>query len=315
MKKVLFIRSDRFGEFLCSLPAIKLVKTNYPQSKVYVLARKPNIELSKDLDFIDYLLEFKQDSFTGYRGARKLAELLKKEAIDCVVVLNPKKEFHLACFLAKVPMRVGYNRKWGFCLNNKIKDKKYQEKKHEVDYNIDLVKLICDKLYVYPIDFPVDNLRRHAAIKGIIDPDKKYIVVHPFTSNPRKKISYEFWKELTTRLKDSCDKEIILVGGDDDKEDSIRYSQNLGVKNITGKMNLRGLASFLKNNCFVFIGLDSGPMHLSSILDKPAVGLFTISNPVRWGPWSKDSLAVKVKDEQFSDDIESIISFVKDKVK
>jgi ADP-heptose:LPS heptosyltransferase len=126
IKNFLFIRSDRLGEFLLSLPAIKLVRINYPQSKIYLLARKENIKLIKDIYFIDYFLEYKEDIFESYKGAFELSNsILKKENIDCVISLNPKKAFHFASFLAKVPLRVGYDRKWGFCLNRKIKDKKY----------------------------------------------------------------------------------------------------------------------------------------------------------------------------------------------
>lgn len=312
MEKILFIRSDRFGEFLCSLPAIKIVKSNYPQSKIYLLARKSNMELSQNLDFIDYLLEYKEESFTGYRGARKLAEILKGENIDCVVILNPKKEFHLASFLARIPVRVGYDRKWGFCLNRKIKDKKYQEHKHEVYYNIDLIKLICSNTALCPITFPVDDLSKHEQIKDVVDLNGKYIVMHPFTSNPQKKVDRVFWETLTKRLKESFKNPIVLIGEEKERKQSVVFEKDWGVKNLTGQFSLRVLAAFLKRNSLVFIGLDSGPMHLASILDKPVVGLFNISNPRRWGPWSKENLVVSgINAAEFVSKIETIASFVK----
>lgn len=198
MKKILFIRSDRFGEFLLSLPAIKLVKINYPQSKVYLLARKDNLKLIEGINFIDCFLEYKKDTFLGYKGAFRLAKILKRERIDCCIILNSKKEFHLASFLGGIPLRVGYDRKWKFCLNKKIKDNKFLADKHEVEYNIDLVSLICKKSFIPDISFPVDERNSIDFLKNNLDLSCKYLVIHPFSSNFFKRIDYEFWSELVS---------------------------------------------------------------------------------------------------------------------
>jgi ADP-heptose:LPS heptosyltransferase len=52
------------------------------------------------------------------------------------------------------------------------------------------------------------------------------------------------------------------------------------------EMDLGSLAAFLKG-CDLFLGGDSGPMHLASALGVPVVGLFAPSDPVRNGPFGE----------------------------
>lgn len=309
-KRIFIIRSDRLGEFLLSLPAIKLIKLNFPDSRVYLLAQKNNIELIKGVDFIDTYIDYEDNRFKGYRGAYRLSVLLRREKIDCCIALNPKKEFHLAALLALVKLRVGYDRKFGFCLNRKIKDEKYQGMKHEVEYNLDLMKLVCKDIYAPAVDLAVDGRETLKNIGSDLDMAKKYVVIHPFTSNPSKKIEEDFWISLAARLKNSCAKNMVIIGSKDETDESARLAEKLKIKNLTGKFSLRNLAAFLKYNCDVFIGLDSGPMHLASILGIPVVGLFTISNSKRWGAFNTQSLILENKStEGLKQKIGDIIKF------
>ena len=294
---------------MLSLPVIKLTKINFPQSKIYLLAKKENIELANKVDFIDQFLEYKEEP-NIYKSAFRLAKLFKKENIDCVVVLNPKKEFHLASLLAGVKQRIGYDRKWGFCLNSKIKDRKQEGNKHEVEYNLDLIRLLCTQIYAPEINLNSDSKDGLEFIKEELDIEKQYIVLHPFSSNPAKKIDKKFWEQLILGLKKQGREDIVVIGGSDEVKESIEFIKGLAVKNITGKLKISNLISFLKHNCSVFIGLDSGPMHLASALKKPVVGLFNISNAKRWGPFNTSSLIIESTTfKGFMQEIERIIKF------
>jgi ADP-heptose:LPS heptosyltransferase len=312
MKRILFIRSDRFGEFLLSLPAVKLVKENFPQSQIYLLAQRDNLELVRGVNFINRFIEYKQCLFNGYRGALRLAIILRRNKIDCVIIQNPKKEFHLAALLAAVPLRVGYDRKWRFCLNKKIEDNKFLEKKHEIEYNIDLVKSLCKNVFIPDIDFPQLPEKNFMFLNQVLDINKKYIIIHPFTSNPVKKVKSSFWRELINELKNNFDKEIILLGSRGEKKEAEFLSRECGVKNLAGYMGLKTLSGFLKRNCCLCIGLDSGPMHLGSALRISTVGLFRASSVARWRPRGSSSLVIEGKtDSEFKDKIKDIIAFAK----
>lgn len=310
LKNIFFIRSDRFGEFLLSLYAVKLARLNYPEAKISLLAGKENIELVRGIDFVDCFFEYNDAAFGGFRGALNLSRIIRKEKADCVVSLNPKKEFHLASLLSLAKLRVGYNRKFGFCLNRKIEDEKYKAQKHEVEYNLDLMKIFCSDVYVPKIDLAIDGSDSLKNIASGLDLTKKYTVIHPFTSNPAKKIEDDFWASLVGRLKNSCAKNIVIVGSKEEMEEASQLSEKLKVDNLAGRLSLRNLAAFFKYNCSVFVGLDSGPMHLASIIGVPVIGLFKASNAKRWGPFATQSLILEGKSEEtLRQKVDDIIKF------
>jgi heptosyltransferase III len=293
MNKILFIRSDRLGEFLLTLPAIQLLKANYPQAKTYLLAARDNVELIRDWPQVDYFWEYKS-SFENFKGALRLADAIRREKIDCVVTFNPKKVFHAAAFLADVKIRAGYNHKWGFCLNRRIKDLRDLATKHEVEHNIELITPLCPNIFIPSLEIPVDLPETLDFLKPDLGLLKKYVVLHPFSSNPGKKLPPEFWQVLVKRLKKSGNTNVVLIGTDVEKEESRILAEQLKTADICGKLKIRELASFLKYNCRLFIGLDSGPMHLAAALNLPTAGLFTISNPTRWKPFTKTGLTVNI---------------------
>jgi len=309
MKKILFLRCDRLGEFLLSLPAIKLVRENYPQAKICLMAAQDNIALAKNVDFIDFFYDYDK-CYRGYRGALKLARFFKKEQFDCVIALHPQKEFHLASFLAGVKVRVGYNRKCGFCLTHTIPDKKDQILKNEVEYNIDLVRLVCSRVFLPKVDLNPDLNDDISFLRDKIDLNKKYIVLHPFTSNPEKLIGDEFWRVFSHAVCAKLGCESVIIGSAAEKKDALRYEGQFKARSLAGQFNLNELAVFLKRNCRLFIGLDSGPMHLATMLDLPVCGLFKVSDPKRWGPLGSRAFVVESKTEGgFIDKIEAIIKF------
>jgi ADP-heptose:LPS heptosyltransferase len=88
----------------------------------------------------------------------------------------------------------------------------------------------------------------------------------------------------------------------------IRYSdyniiEILPVENIS-KLNFRVPAFYSKNireigaviaNTDAFIGADSGIMHLSSAVDTPTIGLFSVTDEAKYEPYNDKSLAVNTK--------------------
>lgn len=318
IKKAFFIRFDRLGEFILSLPAIKLFRDNYKDSEIYLMARRENIDIIRGVDFIDYFIEFKDDYFRGQKGIINLIRLFKKEQIDCVVNFVPKKEFHLASFIAGVPLRVGYNRKWGFCLNRKIQDRKFLCEKHEVEYNIDLMRLICHSIFIPKIDIPVENITSRIKHNLRLGLKEKYIVIHPFSSSFSKKAPFSFWMRLVDRFRKILPNiKIVVIGAKYDEKESEQFVKYIKIESLVGQLNLKDLMGFLVFNCMLFIGLDSGPMHLASVLNIPVVGVFRTTNPQRWGPFNNNSLIVKISsstETDFSKEIDDIVSFAKNNI-
>ena len=301
IKSILAFRNDRFGEFLLTIPAFWMLKQNYPEVKINLVVNKDVLPLARRIPFVDRLIVWENRKHT-FGEALKFSKELRRGRYDLSVIFNPSKEFNIVSFLAGIPIRAGYDRKWGFLLNRKIKDAKEQGLRHEVDYNLELLKAVSNlhlrgavfcsseakdlgnngfPLEIKQSDFPDNRL----AELGISD--SNFITIHPWSSNPEKELAMGKFRDLCARLPRETACRLVLIGGREEAARSGEFSQGLPVINLTGKTSLIELAGLLKRSRLL-VTVDSGPMHLAAAVGTPVVAIFRKNPPavsaVRWGP-------------------------------
>lgn len=290
IKNILVVRNDRFGEFLLNIPALRALRETFKGAKI-ILAVDPYVrELAEAIPFVDEVVEGSQKNHSLSDKFKFIGNLRKKN-IDMAVMLNPSKEFNIITFFAGIPIRAGYARKCGFFLNLKMKDKKHAGEKHEVEYNLELVRLVGADTHDFSLSLKIDD----SIISGLGDDlnCKSYstiVAIHPWTSDPVKQWSLEKFKELALKLLGYQGLKVVIVGGKEEagKSSEIFAGFGSGVLNLTGKTTLLQLAVVLKR-CKLLISGDSGPVHLASAVGTPVLALFRNDIPgktsKRWGPW------------------------------
>jgi exopolysaccharide biosynthesis WecB/TagA/CpsF family protein len=101
----------------------------------------------------------------------------------------------------------------------------------------------------------------------------------------------EKFASVAARLIQSQGMQVILVGGKGDDNPLIieqLRQRNVPLQNLidlTGKTTLGQLAAVL-NRCDLFIGADSGVMHIAAAVGIPIVSVFGPSNASAWSPWT-----------------------------
>ncbi|MDD4013781.1 MAG: lipopolysaccharide heptosyltransferase II, partial [Candidatus Omnitrophica bacterium] len=295
--KVVVLRTDRIGEVLLSTVAIDAIKRRYPEAKIsFVTSRysEPLLSTRADIQRLKLFDTIRKRNF--FAGALHLAAMLKGEKFDTAVILNPHKSLHLGCFLAGIPRRIGYDRKWGFLLTDKIPDTKNDGKKHEVEYVMDLLRLIdvkgevpAPRLFVGHAD--------SAYAEGIltgkgIKKDKPIAVVHPGSSNKAKIWPMDNYSDLVARLKNETGCAVCLIGGKEERVLAERIIKSSGVDaaNLAGDLSLARTAALLKRSR-LFIGNDAGPMHMAAAMGVKVIAIFGRNipgvSPARWRPWGE----------------------------
>ncbi|OGX15628.1 MAG: hypothetical protein A2166_02530 [Omnitrophica WOR_2 bacterium RBG_13_41_10] len=302
IKNILAIRTDRFGEFILTLPAIFALKENFSKSRLTVMAHPYSTELIRGNKTIDEILEYDDSLNRGIVRTIKTINEIRKHRFDLAVIFNPKKKFHLITFLAGIPIRVGYGRKWRFLLNRKIKDLKSLGIKHEIDYNFDLVKAIgVDSDNRLPSVF-IDKEEEGQALKILakrgINNESGFIIIHPWTSDSIKQWPVHNFIELAVKIVKETNLSVVIIGGKEEVIKSQEYFTNLNdsIIDLTGKTTLKELAGLFKKTKLLISG-DSGPVHLACCVDIPVIAIFRSDIPgksaTRWGPKSKGSIIIE----------------------
>jgi heptosyltransferase-2 len=280
-KNILVVRSDRLGEFLLNIPAIRALKETYPDAKIILAVNAKVKELAEAVEYADEVVVW-DDVFR---------KCLRRRMFDACVVLNPTKEAHLACFFAGIPVRVGYNRKWGILLTQKIADNKGLGLKHEVESNLELVSLIGAKTNDKSISLgrlPSYNNPEYAGA----------IAVHPYTSDALKQWPIEQFRRLIKKLAEESKYKVIIVGKEEFTRGGLESFDGLGsnVINLINRTSLVELVQILKQ-CRLLVTCDSGPMHLAEAAGTPVVALFrndiSGKTALRWGPRHNNSIVIE----------------------
>ena len=301
IKNIIVFRNDRFGEFLLNIPALRALKGTFVNASLIAVVNPSVKDLAGNIPFIDEVIEWNQ-------GVHPLSEkirfinLLRKKQIDAAVILNPSKDFNIFTYLAAIPVRVGYNRKWGFLLTHKIEDRKHLAERHEIEYNLELVSLIGAKTEDKTLALPLDERRADILpvdfnLKG----PHKIVALHPWTSDPVKQWPYERFRELAGRLIREQGNPVVIVGGKEELTKSEELFGNIdgNLVNLTGRTTLRQLAAVLKR-CKLLISGDSGPVHLASAVSTQVLAIFRNDIPGksarRWGPWGRGHIVIEKGD-------------------
>ena len=111
------------------------------------------------------------------------------------------------------------------------------------------------------------------------------IAIHPGSPIPIKRWMPERYAELADWLIARKRAQILFVGVEDEIPiiTDIQGLMRAETNNVAGKTSLTQLASILQT-CSVFIGNDSGPMHLAAAVGIPTIGLYGPGDPTRFGP-------------------------------
>ena len=300
---IICMRTDRLGETLLTLPAIKVIRDKIGGARISLFAQQFMRPLCEHLYYIDSFYDFPSHGATSIpifsSKFIRTTVLMKKLSADAVVCFNPRKDLHLLSFLSGAPIRIGYDRKWGFLLNRTISDNK-QRGFPEVVYNLELASLLIEKQYPsdvslfnffkgFPVDVGVDALRKIG-----INSSKKYIIAHIFSSDERKLWPYELWHQFFTTINE----DVILIGDSSERgiaEEFFGEFNNIHI--AVGMWDIYELGCVMSNFGQAFIGLDSGPMHLAYMCGLKVFILWGYADVKRWGPpEGYGNMVVKDKD-------------------
>jgi ADP-heptose:LPS heptosyltransferase len=109
----------------------------------------------------------------------------------------------------------------------------------------------------------------------------KTVVIHPGPSWKVKEWPLEHWQALVDGLRSSSSVRILQIGAHRHVTLGAAEAPILrGVESLVGKLSLENIAALLSASD-LFIGIDSGMIHMAEAAGTPSVGIFGPTNPAR----------------------------------
>jgi len=303
--KICVIHLNQIGDLLFSLPLLKALKESAPSAVLHSVVRPHLKDLIIHSPFVDQLLIREK----GGKKSLILLGQLRKNKYDLLITLSRSEECFFLTYFSGARVKAGFSHfPWDLGLDFKEK----MEGPPSVSNNMRLLKrLNIDAKkndYVGLIHLPSAKDSGGSGRDTFVKIAGKYVVISPGTSARRRMKTWEEEKfgDLILRLKEKHGLNSVLVGGQDSREVSEKVIEIVREKdkekkmnhihNLAGKTTLRELCYLLKE-ASLFVGVDSGVMHLASSFDIPVVGIFGPTDPSYVGPQNRRSRVVKEKME------------------
>lgn len=306
-KRILILRLSAIGDVLRVLPALQVLKKNFPNSYIAWAVEEHAKDILEAHPDIDEVIVFPKNSLLGKLKSLNQAGAGLKEFFSFIGEIRNKRfdmviDFHglfksgVIGFLSGAPERIGFtmgfSRECNFLFNNRRfpLDKKRISR---IDRNLTLLKKMgLDITHTPPvIHVPEDD--REVIQKFLkqnrIDRRRPVIAMHPGTSptTPYKRWEPYRYAVVADQAIETNAAQVIFTWAGREIET---------VQEITGMMKYRAVvAPELSNlcqlaeifrNCDVYLGGDTGPMHLASFVGIPVVAIFGPTDHVVNEPYS-----------------------------
>ena len=300
VKNILVRGTNWIGDVIMSLPAVSSVRHTFPHAKITVLAKPWVAQLYRACPDVDDVIVFQSPGIhDGIGGKIRLAAQLRKGNFDLAVLLQNAIEAAIIAWLARIPLRAGYNSDCrGLLLTHSVKRTREIRKIHQIGYYLEMVEALGFEASGRNINIVPGNDYPPAAKKILTEHNIKerdtLIGIAPGASyGPAKMWFPERFAAVADKLANEFSARIILFGsaGDRERTDQVQqYSKNTMI-NLAGETTLKEVIGLI-SECNLFISNDSGLMHLAGALDIPLIAIFGSTNPTTTSPAGRKSVVI-----------------------
>jgi heptosyltransferase-1 len=319
--RILIIRLSAIGDVLRTLPAANALRDRFPTAHiVWVLEEKARDVLAYQPE-IDETIVFQRDRWKNgilnpltflrtigevYRFVKELRSKHWDIAFDFHGILKSGLISYLSGAKDRVGFERGYCKEWNHLFNNR-KVNPGSSRISRFERNLTLLGYLGLEGGRRGVDLRVSQedvayvdqffRDRCPAISGPL------VAVHPGTS---PKTSYKRWEptkysELADRLVEELKASVLFTWGPGEKSmvDNVRGRMRRGSMVAPETHSLKQLAEIFRR-CNAYIGSDTGPMHIASLVKTPVVGIYGPTDPVVNAPYEGTPHIIVRKDLQCS---------------
>jgi heptosyltransferase I len=298
----LILRLSAVGDVVRTLPAVRVLKENFPSSHVTWVVEEPSVDLLESQPEIDEVILFPRRRWVrGIRSVKgiwiTLQEMgnfissLRKRKFDAALDFHGILKSGILSYLSGAPRRIGYDRKAsreGNFLFSNVKVSLPSKRLSRSERNFNLltgIGLEANGFFCYTLHIPredrdyVDSFLKEAPCVLT----KPLIAMHPGTS---PKTAYKRWMperyaQLADRLVRELGATVIFTWGPEELKwvEGIRKDMEEPSILAPRTETLTQLGEIFRR-CDLYVGADTGPMHVASSVGLPVAVIYGPTDPV-----------------------------------
>jgi ADP-heptose:LPS heptosyltransferase len=311
VNRILVYRAGMVGDAIVAVPAIQALRRAYPDAAFALMSvggvpgRVDACEVLREFGWFDELITYDPRVVRSARAVVELCARVRRFGADMVVyfasdrnswlrILRDRLFFLLsgtARFVARVPGGVN----WDGSLQ--AHDAIYP---HEVDRLLEVARDAGAiegagprfDLPLHVVRARIDSLLREQGL----DRATKLVALCPGSAQPAKRWPVERFAAIARRLLRDPEVSIIVVGG----EFEAAIGRELGAEwpqgrwwNAASRLSVLETAELVRR-CALYVGNDTGAMHVAAAVGTRCVAVFSAHSPDRrWHPYGEDHVVLR----------------------
>jgi heptosyltransferase-2 len=300
--KLLVRATNWVGDAVMSIPALEAVRRRWPQAEISVLARAWVAGLYEGQAFADRV--FTLDTGENGNGAKALDERLKKEKYDAALLLPNSFASAWQVWRAGIRERIGYARDGrGFLLSRSIRRPGRGEiPAHEAYYYLELLRRagwLEELLEVTEARLSIAAAAREQAERKLAAAGAPRgaprIALAPGAAFGRAKCWLpQRFSAVADRMIAASGANVIIFGAAAESGMAVRIASGMrhAPVNLAGQTSIAEMPALL-SACDVFLGNDSGAMHVAAAAGLPIVAIFGPTDPAGTAPLTSRKTVVR----------------------
>ena len=287
MRNILIIKLRYIGDVLLATPTVRAIKAVRPDVRVTMIVNRGTEDVLSGNPDMDEIVVLDKGSLAAQW---RLITGLRRRRFDTVIDLTDGDRSAFLSWISGAPVRIGFNdeHRWrGWCYTELVQP--VPGVRHRIDRDLEVLKPMSiqagskdPQLWLTPeeensADQLLDQLgvQRSQSIV-LLQPGARYW----FKAWPPERFA-ELADQLTAQY--GCH---VLIGGSDQDIDLAQQIRQMAKSSpiiMAGRTTIKQFAAIAKKSA-LFVGSDSGAMHIASAVGTPVVALFGPSSPREWGP-------------------------------
>jgi len=297
--RILIIRLREIGDVVFTTPAVAALRRTFPRGHLTYLVEPLAAPIVSSNPNLDVVLVAPRghaaaDILLGWR--------LAKQRFDIVLDFHGGPRASLLTWLSRAPIRIGYEvagRSWMY--THRVPRPRGWRPRHAVRNQWDLLEAIgipAPSPATSPVEMRVDAAAARAVATRLetlgVSAADQIIVIHVSAGNPFRRWPRDAFAALAANLASRADGRRVLVTAGPSERDAAAVVIDQAKAALPpssrhrvvdpGNLPLAELRA-LVDRAALFIGGDSGPLHIAATSTVPIVGLYGPTLPMRSAPW------------------------------
>ena len=301
--RILLVRLRQIGDVVFTTPAIHGLRDTFPDAHLtYVVEPAAAPIVARNPRVSEVIVAPRARGWRGLVADVALGRRLRAGRFDVAIDFHGGPRASLLTWLSRAPVRIGYEivgRGWMY--TRRAARPRELRRRHSVENQWDLVALLGvppPDRSAFPVEMPADaavaaSVGDRLARAGV-QPGDSIVVIHVSAGNPFRRWPAAHFTALAAALAaDDERRRVVITSGPSDQTAAgavIADAQarmgpaRAGQIVSCGELSLAELRALL-DRAALYIGGDSGPLHIAATTRVPIVGLYGPTLPVRSAPW------------------------------